>query len=143
MATQAPPRGRRGGPPLVLLGVALLIALAIAYLSDCIPGLGSGGGDPGTPSTPAPTTPADPAAQGSAAADRIEITVQGDRCQLGQTPAAPCPDVCASLGRSHDPAVASTLEVAVEATAGRHGTVEELRQCLRDAGFTNVRIHAD
>lgn len=123
----------------MLLGVALLIALAIAYLSDCIPGLGSGGGDPGTPSTPAPTTPADPAAQGSAAADRIEITVQGDRCQLGQTPAAPCPDVCASLDRARS----ATLEVAVEATAGRHGTVEELRQCLRDAGFTNVRVHAE
>lgn len=140
MATRAPKdRGRRGSPPLVLLGVVVIIALVVAYLSDCIPGLGSGA-DPGTPSSPAtPTPPEAPAAVDGAGDARVAITVQGDRCRRGQAPAAPCPEVCAALDRTH----AATLEVAIEATEGRHGTVEELRQCLQQAGFTNVRVHAD
>lgn len=120
--------------------MAVLIALVAAYLSDCIPGLGTGG-ELGTPSSeaPAPRAPADPAAASGSADARIAITVQGDQCRQGQAPAGPCPQLCAALDRTH----AATVEVTIEATEGRHGTVEELRTCLQDAGFAKVRIHAE
>lgn len=136
MAQRPSHRERRRGLPLGLLGAAVLIALLAAYLSDCIPGLGSGG-DLGTPSSSetksAPTkSPAEP----GVAADRIAITVQGDQCRRGDAEPEPCDRVCASLDRTR----AATVAIDLEATEGRHGTVEELRTCLREAGFARVRI---
>lgn len=129
-------------PPVALLGVAVLVALVIAYLSDCIPGLGAGG-DPGVPSSPATPAPATPPSPSPSSADampaRIALTVQGDSCRQGSQPAASCTEVCAALDRTH----AAEVEVEVEATEGRHGTVEQLRECLQQAGFTKVRVHAD
>jgi hypothetical protein len=117
------------------MGVVVLIVLLAAYLSDCIPGLGSGG-EVGTPAEPAATPSSQPAPAGEAAGARVAITVQGDQCRHGQAPAAPCPEVCAALPRER----AATVVVEVEATEGRHGTVEDLRQCLTQAGFAKVRV---
>lgn len=115
---------------ITLLGLAVLIVLLAAYLSDCIPGLGSGG-ELGTPAS-------EPTAPQATRSDTLVLTVQGDRCQQGQAPAAACPAVCAALPRDR----AATVTVEVEAAAGHHGTVETLRQCLRQAGFTNVRVRS-
>lgn len=132
---------RRRGFPLGILGALILIALVAAYLSDCLPGLGSGG-ELGTPSSDAPADPkasAEGKGAGEAAGDRIVIVVRGEQCRRGQAEPQSCPELCAALDRSH----AATVEVAVEAVEGRHGTVEELRKCLQDAGFTRVRVHSE
>ena len=124
---------------MVLLGVVLLIALLAAYLSDCIPGFGSGG-ELGTPSSEAPAAPSSPSkapVAGEAGGDRIGITVQGDQCRRGQAAAVPCADLCASLDRT------PSATIDIDATQGRHGAVEELRKCLKDAGFTHVRVHSE
>lgn len=131
---------RRGRFPLGIVGALILIALVAAYLSDCLSGLGAGG-KLGTPSSDAPTSPSATKAPAEAegAGDRITIVVQGEQCRRGQAEPQPCPALCAALDRTH----AATVEVAVEATEGRHGTVEDLRKCLRDAGFTRVRVHSE
>lgn len=132
-----PPRRSRRGSAVGLVGLVLMVALVLAYLSDCIPGLGSGR-SVGTPASEAPVAPAKPFEVADQPA-RLTITVQGDRCRQGQAPAAPCPDVCAALPRER----AATTQVEVEATEGRHGTVEALRQCLTQAGFAKVRVHSE
>jgi hypothetical protein len=132
---QSPRRSRRGSV-VGLAGLVILVALVLAYLGDCIPGLGSGR-SVGTPSSPS-TAPAEP----SEAADqpaRLMLTVEGDRCRHGRAPAASCPEVCAALPRDR----AATIEVHVDAIAGRHGTVEELRQCLKQAGFAKIDIDSE
>jgi hypothetical protein len=127
---------------MMLLGAVVLIALLAAYLSDCIPGLGSGG-ELGTPSSEAPAAPPSPSeppvGAGEAAEDRITITVQGEQCRRDRDPAVPCPELCASIDRTH----AATVEIDVEAAAGHHGIVETLRKCLQDAGFANVRVRSE
>jgi hypothetical protein len=124
---------------MVLLGVVVLIAILAAYLSNCLPGLGTGG-ELGAPSSDA-TTPPSPsqAPAAGAAGDRIDIVVQGEQCRHGQAAAVPCNELCAALDRTR----AATVDVALDATRGRHGTVEELRTCLRDAGFAHVRVHSE
>ncbi|MCH9680466.1 MAG: hypothetical protein K0V04_03450 [Deltaproteobacteria bacterium] len=133
---------RRRGAPLGLLGLAAVAALVGAYLSDCIPGLGSGG-EVGTPSTPAPTPvpvkdtppPKDADAQGSA---RAVVAVVGEQCRHGETELAACADVCAELG----PGSAST-PVEIDATQGTHGSVEALRTCLTKAGYTDITTRSE
>jgi hypothetical protein len=129
---QPPPRRRAA---VGVVGLVILVVLVLAYLSDCLPGLGAGGslGTPAAEPTRAPAEPSDAAGQPA----RLIITVQGDRCRHGQAPAAPCPEVCAALPR--DPAAM----VEVEAIEGGHGTVEDLRQCLEQAGFAKVRVHSE
>lgn len=133
---------RRGRFPLGIVGALILIALVAAYVSDCLPGFGVGG-KLGTPSSDAPASatkaPAEGKGAGEAAGDRITIVVQGEQCRRGQGEPQPCPELCAALDRTH----AATVEVAVEAAEGRHGIVEDLRKCLRDAGFTRVRVHSE
>lgn len=145
VAARSNDRPRRRGFPLGIVGVLVLIALVAAYLSDCLPGLGAGG-KLGTPSSDAPAAsrgaseaPAEGKGAGEAAGDRITIVVRGEQCRRGEAEPEPCPRLCAALDRTH----AATVEVAVEAVEGRHGTVEALRKCLRDAGFTRVRVHSE
>jgi len=121
---------------MVLLGVVLLIAFLALYLYDCLPGFGSGG-ELGTPSSDAPAASSKAPVAGEAGGDRIGIVVQGEQCRQGQAAAVPCAELCASLARTPSAAV------DIDAIQGRHGTVEELRKCLRDAGFTNVRVHSE
>ncbi|MEX1369149.1 MAG: hypothetical protein AB1Z98_38835 [Nannocystaceae bacterium] len=142
-SSQSDRKRRRGGPPLGLLGLAALVALVGAYLGDCIPGLGAGG-SPSAPSSEAVTPPsstlpaddADPAEAETKA--QLSIVVTGERCDAGSG-AAPCPEVCAGLDASR--AAAST--VVIDATAGTHGTVEALRTCLAEAGFTDLRVRSE
>ncbi len=145
VAKQPPASGRgRRGPPLGLLGLgAALVALVAAYLSDCIPGLGSGT----SPGTPAVQTPADdqpppdpstaPAASDASAGQRTVIVVQGEQCRRGDATPSACAEVCAGLGPH---AAGKTVEtVEIDATHGSHGAVESFRTCLSDAGY-NVSI---
>ena len=122
---------------LALLGALVLLALLAAYLSDCIPGLGRGGelGTP-SPSTPASQKQSSAPGGGEAAAGGLTIVVQGEQCRRGDAPAEPCAGLCAALDRTN----AATMQVTLDATLGRHGTVEELRKCLQDAGFARVRV---
>lgn len=127
-----------------LLGLAVLIVLLAAYLSDCIPGLGSGG-EPAPPASepseapPSKAEPSEGASSEAASSDTLVLTVQGDRCRRGQAPATACPAVCAALPRDR----VATVTVEVEAATGHHGTVEALRECLRLAGFANVRVRSE
>lgn len=122
---------------LALLGALVLVALVAAYLSDCIPGLGTGG-ELGTPPSSAPAAPSEgpEAPAGEASKGSITIVVQGEQCRRDQAPAQSCARLCATLDRTH----AASTQVTLDATEGRHGTVEELRQCLQDAGFARVRV---
>jgi hypothetical protein len=120
----------------MLLGVVVLVALLAAYLSDCLPGLGSGG-ELGTPSSEAPAAPPSPhKAAGEASASSLTLVVQGEQCRRGQAQPEPCAQLCASLDRTG----AAATEIILDATEGRHGTVEELRTCLQEAGFARVRV---
>lgn len=125
----------------------MLGALVAAYLSDCIPGLGSGGSlgvpaasDPAS-ATPASAPESEPAAVeiDEAGGRRITLVVEGDRCTRGTLPAAPCPEVCAGL----DQARASSIAIEIDASSGRHGTVEQLRTCLKDAGFVDIVVRSE
>lgn len=125
----------------MLGGLAVLVALAAAYLSDCIPGLGTGG-SVGVPSSETPATPAEPAKVEDAEAGeagRLSIVVQGDRCRRGTAEPQPCDQLCAELDR----ASAGSTTVEIDASAGRHGAVEALRACLREAGFSDVRVRSE
>lgn len=145
MASRSSSKDRgRGGPPAGLLALAGLVGLLAAYLSNCIPGFGIGGGE-GNPGaeTKAPAEQEKPKAdaktEGQADESRISIAVKGDKCVRGSEPPAPCPQVCARLDKTK---AASTL-VEVDASAGRHGRVEALRSCLQAAGFTDVRVRSE
>ena len=129
----------RGGPPLGLVGLAALIALVAAYLGDCIPGLGAGG-SVGTPSSEAPASSASEGgdeADGSGKARR-SIIVMGERCRAGRGP-VPCDEACAGLDRTR----AAETSVEIDARRGSHGTVEDLRACLEEAGFTDIRVRSE
>ncbi|MEM7155939.1 MAG: hypothetical protein AAF799_24015 [Myxococcota bacterium] len=134
----------RGGPPKAFVALLGLVGLLAAYLSNCIPGFGIGGsaGTPGAESK-TPAEPAKPTAEKEAKAkadqSRISIAVKGDKCVQGSGEAAACPEVCAGLDRKD----AATVQVEVDASAGRHGTVEALRACLKEAGFTDVRVRSE
>lgn len=138
---------RRRGPPLGLLGLAVLVALVAAYLSDCIPGLGTGG-SLGTPSSEAPaedaptppeSTPGEPSQRGEPdPKSRLSIAVVGERCRYVDR-VAPCEEICASLDREG----ASERMVEIDATRGSHGTVEALRTCLEQAGFSDLRVRSE
>lgn len=126
---------------MALIGLGLVVALAAAYLSDCIPGLGSGG-SLGTPSSESPAEPEpkkDEKAVGPSGGGSMAITVKGVQCTLGDADPAPCADVCAGLDRTN----ADSVSVVIDSTLGQHGAVEDLRTCLKDAGFTSVSVRAE
>lgn len=130
-----------------MIGVAALVGLVAAYLSDCIPGLGAGG-SLGMPQAdvaaePAKSSPSDPSSTPAAGKARLSIEVQGERCRQGDAPPAPCPQICQDLGRDHRGRGASSVVVEVDATQGSHGAVEALRACLKEAGFSQVRVHSE
>jgi hypothetical protein len=129
---------RRGGLPLGILGALVLLTLLTAYLSDCIPGLGpSGEHGPPVPVTVPPEGSAP--MSNEVAGERITLVVQGDQCRRGSAEPQSCAELCAALDRT----TAATVEIVIEATAGRHGTVEELRRCIQEAGFARIRVLAE
>ncbi len=141
-------RRGRGGPPLGLLGLGVLIALVAAYLSDCIPGLGAGG-SLGVPQaetkSPAEADADAKKAEATEAESKktedagISIEVKGEQCRQGAGALAPCPEICAALDRTN----AASTHVEVDASSGRHGIVEDLRGCLQEAGFVDVRVRSE
>jgi len=129
------------------VGLAVIIALVAAYLSDCIPGLGAGG-SLGVPQaetkapaeSEAPAADSETPAESKAAEDAgISIAVKGEQCRQGAGALAPCPEICAALDRTN----AASTHVEVDASSGRHGTVESLRGCLQEAGFVDVRVRSE
>ncbi len=125
-----------GGGRLVGLGLlAGIVALAIAWLRGCIPGLGVGG----APSTaPSESSKAAPATTEPAAGAALRIVVDGDRCRHGENAPAPCDEVCAAL-----PADAKEQKVEVEGTLGTHAAVDALKKCLDAKGFRDVVVRAE
>ncbi|MEM9459575.1 MAG: hypothetical protein AAGF11_35690 [Myxococcota bacterium] len=144
----SPNDGRgRGKIPVGVIGVAALVGLVVAYLSDCIPGLGAGSSlgvpQPDVAAEPAKTSPSDPSPAPAAGPARLSIEVQGERCRQGEAEPAPCPQVCRALDQDHRGRGPSSVVVDVDATQGSHGAVETLRACLKEAGFSQVRVHSE
>ena len=132
-------RRKGGGGRLFGLGLlAGIIALAIAYLRGCIPGLGVGG-DPGSaPAESSKSSKSAPATDEAAAGTALRITVDGDRCKRGSEPPAPCDQVCGAL-----PTDAKEQRVEVDGTLGTHATVDALKKCLDAKGFRDVVVRAE
>jgi hypothetical protein len=128
---------RRGGGGR-LLGVGLLagiVALVIAYLRGCIPGLGVGGSPA---SAPAESTKSTPASDDRAAGTALRIVVDGDRCRRGTTGPVPCAELCAALASE-----AKDQRVEVDGTIGTHASVDALKKCLDAQGFRDVVVRAE
>ena len=132
---------RRGGGGGKLLGLGFLgglVALLIAYLRGCIPGLGAG--DSSSPATEAPAK-AEPAEAEPAEPDAptaLALTVDGDRCRRGDEPAMPCDKLCRALGTEN-----KARKVEVHGTLGTHAAVDALRKCLGAQGFRDVVVRAE
>ena len=120
-----------------ILGVGLLagiVALVIAYLRGCIPGLGVDGSS--TPETSAPAK-SDPA-PAKPAAVALELVVDGERCRRGDAEPLPCDQFCRSLGTEP-----KTRKIQVDATLGSHAAVDSLRKCLAAQGFRDVTVRTE
>jgi hypothetical protein len=129
-------RGSKGGGRLLGLGAfAAIVALAILYLGDCMPGFGAGGSSAPASSTPsAPRTDAAP----NEAADTIQLTVDGEQCRRGSDAPSACPDLCGALA-----AESKARKVLVDATLGTHAAVEALRRCLGEQGFRDIVVRTE
>jgi hypothetical protein len=139
MATQ---HERKGGGRGRLIGLGLLagiVALVIAYLRGCIPGLGLGGGD-GDSAAPTSEQKAKAGEQTAKAAssEAIALTVDGERCRRGDEPLQPCEKLCRALGTE-----SKHKRVEVDGTLGTHAAVETLRKCLAIHGFRDVVVRAE
>lgn len=135
----APPKASRSrvGP---LAFVAVLAALVGALLSKCIPGFGFGDA-PQSESAEEPEVP--PSAreapqESEAGPPEVRIVVEGDRCSIGSGSPTQCEAVCEQVVREFE-----GRNVIIEASAGRHGTVEALRSCLEQASSARVRIESE
>lgn len=122
-----------------MVGLAAIVAIAAAYLGNCMPGMGSGGSEGSA--TEESTKPAEPKAAAeadkSAAAGTTAVTVVGERCSVGDQDPAGCAAVCEKLGKAPDKGT-----VEIDAAKGTHGAVESLRTCLTQAGFSNVVVRS-
>lgn len=129
-------RRRGGGGRLFGLGLlAGIVALAIAWLRGCIPGLGIGGS---TSTAPAEASKSAPASDDAASGAALRIVVDGDRCRRGKDAPAPCDEVCAAL--AGEP---KEQKIEVEGTLGTHAAVDALKKCLEAKGFRDVVVRAE
>lgn len=132
---------RRGGRGLTLGLLAVLIALLVAYLGRCLPGFGVGG----SPSSGPPTSEERAAEPAAAPPDTkaddapIVIDVRGDACTRGTDPAIPCEALCEALVAQPK----ADRAVVVNAAQGTHASVERVRACLEQAGFSNVAVRTE
>lgn len=126
---------RRGGGRFLGLGVLVgLVALAIAYFGNCVPGFGVGGpSSPSSSSAPAAKPEAEPA---DSAAAGLRIVVDGDRCARTGEPPQPCDQLCRAL-------VPGPPRVEIDGTLGTHAAVDGLRKCLAERGFRDVVVRAE
>jgi hypothetical protein len=136
MTDRKQPRGG-GRSRLMGLGVLVgLVALAMAYFGNCIPGFGVGGST--TPSSSRePATKAD-AAKAESAASGLRVVVDGDRCRRASGSPEPCDELCRALA-----AEAKTQRIEIEGTLGTHAAVDGLRKCLAEQGFRDVVVRAE
>jgi hypothetical protein len=120
---------------VVLLAVGVLVAM---YLRGCIPGLGGGGAPTSDVSDDPPAAPKEPVAEAKSEADApdpiVHIVVEGERCRTGDD-VVPCTSLC----ERED----GVTQADVDATLGAHRTVEELKTCLKDAGYDDVRVRSE
>jgi hypothetical protein len=129
-----------GGRTLGFGLLAVLVALLVAYLGRCLPGFGTGGAPSSGPTNPdTPTAEDEPKRPADTVAATISFTVRGDTCAVGDEEAVACETLCASLPGEHDTA----RPVVVNAAHGTHSAVERLRECLEQAGFSNVALRTD
>jgi hypothetical protein len=120
------------------LGVGLLagiVALVLAYMRGCIPGLGVGSSS--APATSAPQKSESAPAKADVAA-ALQLTVDGDRCRRGDENPLPCDQLCRALGTEQ-----KTTKVEVDGTLGTHAAVDALRKCLAAQGFRDVVVRAE
>jgi hypothetical protein len=120
-----------------MLGLGLLaaiVALAILYFGNCVPGFGAGGSP--SPATDAPAAPKPVAAP--AAADTIPLSVDGERCRRASDALQPCAELCAALAGE-----TKTRKILVDGTLGTHAAVDGLRRCLGEQGFRDVVVRAE
>lgn len=129
---------RRGGMRARLLGLGVLVAivaLAMAWFGNCIPGFGTGGSS--SPTTTKPATKETPAA-GEATTAGLRVAVDGDRCRRGSEPFEPCAALCRALA-----AEPKTQRIEIDGTLGTHAAVDGLRKCLAEQGFRDVVVRTE
>lgn len=116
--------------------LAGLVALIAAYLGNCFQGLGLSAGDgKGAKEVQEGAAKAREAvSEATDAAARARVTVDGERCRLGDE-ASPrgCDAVCRDLGGG---------AAEIEATTGAQRTVDALKSCLQGRGV-KVTVLAD
>ncbi|MBL8947088.1 MAG: hypothetical protein JNK45_28200 [Myxococcales bacterium] len=129
-------RSGGGGGRMFGLGLlAAIVALAILYFGNCVPGFGAGGTS--SPATDAPAAPKSVAAPVEAT-DTIPLSVDGERCRRDSDALQPCAELCAALAGE-----AKTRKILVDGTLGTHAAVDGLRRCLGEQGFRDVVVRAE
>src|SRR5690606_5109461 len=112
------------------------------FFRDCLPNFGMGGGGSdgaGEESADKDTdTPTEDQTQGEKGT--VSIVVKGEQCMVdGKEEALACPKACEDIKASADTA----SRIDVDATVGAHAIVEELKTCLKDAGFSDVTVRSE
>lgn len=122
----SPPVKKSKVGPVALLGLA--VALVAGYLGNCFEGVGLGvGNGAGVRKVEkGVVTATKTVGAATDAAAKARITVEGERCRLGdEGPLGACDEACKAV---------EGAAAEVEATAGAQHTVEALRTCLQGRG---------
>ena len=117
---------------LIPIGVLVVLALAVAVLVARLPGctmMGFGTSPPSaSPELSAPeSSSSESPVPEEPKAERHTVVVEGLRCRLDGAELSECEDVCKIIEKSSGLAT-------LNAVAGSHEVVEELRRCLEEAG---------
>ena len=135
----APPKASRSRVgPLAL--VAVLAALVGALLAKCIPGFGFGDAPQSESSEEPEAPPSAPEAkqESEAGTPEVRIVVDGDRCSIASGSSTDCETVCEQVVGEFE-----GRHVIIEASSGRHGTVEAFRSCLEQGSLARVSIESE
>ncbi|NVB38993.1 hypothetical protein G6O69_14215 [Pseudenhygromyxa sp. WMMC2535] len=159
---------RKGGRTTAFAGLIAVIALIAAWLSDCIPGLGSGVGEdaPGEAEAERVAAPEDDAqtqddvqakddaqaeagaaeagaAEAGAAEQTLRAAVSVDAsgsCRVAINDAAPGEAVaCASLCDGEDP-FSGAQALTIDAKQGPHAAVVAVMDCAKASGIDELAI---
>ena len=113
---------------LIYIGSVLaVLALAVAVLVARLPGYPMMGFGTSPPSTAPESSSSQPPVPKEPTAETHTVVVEGLRCRLDGAEFSECEDVCKIIRKSSGPAT-------LDAVAGSHKVVEELRRCLEEAG---------
>ena len=117
---------------MIRIGVLAVLALAVAVLVARLLGFTMMGFDTSPPSaTPKLSAPefssSEPPVHEEPKAEMHTVVVEGLLCRLDGAELSECEDVCKIIEKSSGPAT-------LDAVAGSHKVVEELRRCLEEAG---------